>query len=308
MAGRAINQDEQDALDRFGQQVAGGGLGDWMSAVEQIGFLFKQEWDTPPLASATAAVLGAHAVPAAAAPGQTAGLLAGLDQPRNLQITLTLGGGSQFGASTGVTVHGTDWSDQPLSEFFNFSGLATASVIVGANAFKTVTSYDDPAREQAGDSYIIGTGNKLGLARPLFNPFILDALSGDTEPLTTREPRSSSPAITPAHAITDNSGGVDPGNNTIAVVTLPTFTWDGATVFPTAAQGTAINAALTALKAAVAQLAAKMNTNSAALVASESTGSVLVANASLLAGNTWQPANLPDGSRMYRLITVDERD
>ena len=76
--------------------------------------------------------------------------------------------------------------------------------------------------------------------------------------------------ITAAAAITDNSGGTDPANNTIAVVTAPTLSdWDGATVFPSAAQATAIIAAITALKAAVAQLAAKLNTDRTAIIALE---------------------------------------
>ena len=74
--------------------------------------------------------------------------------------------------------------------------------------------------------------------------------------------------MTPAVAITDNSGGVDPANNTIAVVTNPNCAaWDGATVFPTAAQATAFDAALTAIKAAVAQIAAKLNVTTTAVTA-----------------------------------------
>lgn len=72
-------------------------------------------------------------------------------------------------------------------------------------------------------------------------------------------------AMTAAAAITDSSTGVDPGNNIIAAITNPDLSgWNGSTD-PTAAQATAIGAAFTAIKAAIAQLAAKMNTNSTAI-------------------------------------------
>lgn len=66
-------------------------------------------------------------------------------------------------------------------------------------------------------------------------------------------------------ALTDSSTGTS-GGNTIAAVTNPTFGWNGSTD-PTATEGTAINAALTALKNAVATNAAKLNAILAALKA-----------------------------------------
>lgn len=59
-------------------------------------------------------------------------------------------------------------------------------------------------------------------------------------------------AVTPAATITDNSGGVDPGNNTIAVVTQAANA-GSADIAPTTA--------------AIAQLAAKLNTTRTAVVA-----------------------------------------
>lgn len=76
--------------------------------------------------------------------------------------------------------------------------------------------------------------------------------------------------ITAPAAITDNSGGVDPANDIIAVITNPTLSdWDGATVYPSAAQATAILAAFTAIKAAIAQLAAKLNVDRTAILGLE---------------------------------------
>ena len=73
--------------------------------------------------------------------------------------------------------------------------------------------------------------------------------------------------VTPGVAMTDNSGGVDPANNIIAVVTNATLaSWDGVS-HPSAAEATEIKTAITALKAAVAQIAAKVNTDGTAITA-----------------------------------------
>lgn len=63
-------------------------------------------------------------------------------------------------------------------------------------------------------------------------------------------------AIT-SHTITDSSTGT-PSTSAIAAMTNPTLTdWNGSSVYPSAAQATAIDAILTALKNAVATLAAE---------------------------------------------------
>jgi len=75
--------------------------------------------------------------------------------------------------------------------------------------------------------------------------------------------------ITPPAEMTDNSGGTDPGDDTIAVVTNPDLSaWDGATD-PTAAEATAIGGAITSAKAAVAQIAAKADVTRLAITAFE---------------------------------------
>jgi hypothetical protein len=58
--------------------------------------------------------------------------------------------------------------------------------------------------------------------------------------------------------LTDGSGGSATG--AIAAETIPDLgSWDGATAFPTAAQATAITALFTAMRNAIASLAAKVN-------------------------------------------------
>ena len=81
--------------------------------------------------------------------------------------------------------------------------------------------------------------------------------------------RNIAPAISQASvvaAITDNSGGAA-ADGTIAAVTTftPSVAWDGAAVFPSAADATAIGAAITALMAAVKELSTKQNAVIAAL-------------------------------------------
>jgi hypothetical protein len=58
-------------------------------------------------------------------------------------------------------------------------------------------------------------------------------------------------------AMTDSSGGAT-ADGTIGLITIPTLSWNGSTD-PTAQQATDINAALTALKDAIKELATKQN-------------------------------------------------
>lgn len=73
-------------------------------------------------------------------------------------------------------------------------------------------------------------------------------------------------------SLTDNSGGAA-ADGTIAVVTAPNLaSWDGATIYPSAAQATAIIAAITALTNAVKELSTKQN----ALITSLTTAGVML--------------------------------
>lgn len=67
-------------------------------------------------------------------------------------------------------------------------------------------------------------------------------------------------------ALVDNSGGTS-GAGTIGVVTNPTITgWNGSSFYPTAAQATAIDTAITELTNAVATLAAQNNAMRTSLI------------------------------------------
>lgn len=65
------------------------------------------------------------------------------------------------------------------------------------------------------------------------------------------------PQIASLDALTDSTTGT--ASNTLAAVTNPTLSdWNGSSVYPSAAQATAINAAITSLKNSIASLAAKL--------------------------------------------------
>jgi len=78
-----------------------------------------------------------------------------------------------------------------------------------------------------------------------------------------------SPAISQASvvaALTDNSGGASADGTIGAVTTFtPSVAWNGSSVYPSAADATAIAAAITALMAAVKELSTKQNEVIAAL-------------------------------------------
>ena len=103
-------------------------------------------------------------------------------------------------------------------------------------------------------------------------------MAADKRIVTSNSSTLPTADITPAGTITDNSGGTapsSPNQNTIAVITNPDLSaWDGI-VPPTAAQATALLAALTAIKAAIAQLAAKQNTTSTAVAGLETATNAL---------------------------------
>lgn len=162
------------ALNRHGPGV--NGFGDWVQERSQAGFTGRYRWDTAPAAKSATLVRASQALAAGAQPGLTSGIVSP-DVPRNLRITVTLGGGTQHTAKA-VVVYGTDIKNQVISESFDISSLATAAIVVGVNAFKTVTAVDYPLQTQAGDAITVGTGDKLGIDTMLFQPVLLKGLRG----------------------------------------------------------------------------------------------------------------------------------
>jgi hypothetical protein len=85
--------------------------------------------------------------------------------PRNL--TITPGGVTNDVKAASITVNGTNFNNEAISENFAFLADATAAT-VGAKAFKSVTSVVIPAQDGAGATFDVGWGDKLGL------PFMAD--------------------------------------------------------------------------------------------------------------------------------------
>lgn len=111
-------------------------------------------------ASAHAAVTGSATVTVTTTSGFTQPVC-----PRNLSITP--GGVTADVKEGSVTVYGTNFADEAISEAFAFAANATAAT-VGSKAFKTITSMVIPAQDGAGATFALATGSKLGL------PFKMD--------------------------------------------------------------------------------------------------------------------------------------
>jgi hypothetical protein len=85
--------------------------------------------------------------------------------PRN--VTILPGGTTTDVKGMAITVNGTNFADKAITEDFTFLANATEAV-VGAKAFKTITSIVIPAQDGAGATWDVGWGEKLGL------PFMAD--------------------------------------------------------------------------------------------------------------------------------------
>ena len=85
-------------------------------------------------------------------------------------------------------------------------------------------------------------------------------------PLSAFALQASSTRAAVITALTDNGGGAT-ANDTIAAVTTftPSVAWNGSSVYPSAADATAIAAAITALTDAVKELSTKQNAVIAAM-------------------------------------------
>ena len=111
--------------------------------------------------------------------GQTAApdvITEGITQPsvpRN--ITATAGGTAGDIAAIQVTVEGTNYADEPISETLGAFTEDTAGTVAGNKAFKTVTKVTIPAHDGTGATTAIGFGEKLGLPFKLAHNTVLAA-------------------------------------------------------------------------------------------------------------------------------------
>jgi len=100
------------------------------------------------------------------------------DFARNITI---VGAGSGHNAAGTVTINGTDVRGVAISETLTLNGN---TAVVGAKAFKTVTSIDMTAvtGNDANNTVSVGVGNKFGLTRKMdANNVLLEAVDGVQE-------------------------------------------------------------------------------------------------------------------------------
>lgn len=98
------------------------------------------------------------------------------DVPRN--ITATAAGTAGDIKAIAVTVTGTNFKDEVISETLPAFTVDTEGTVQGNKAFKTVTSWTLPAHDGAGASTSLGWGNKLGLPFALEHNTVLAAYLG----------------------------------------------------------------------------------------------------------------------------------
>ena len=93
--------------------------------------------------------------------------------PRN--ITATSGGTAGDVGAIQVTINGTNEDNEVISEVLPVFTVDSATTVVGAKAFKTVTSIVIPAHDGTGATTSVGLGSKLGLGVKLSRDSIVGA-------------------------------------------------------------------------------------------------------------------------------------
>lgn len=99
--------------------------------------------------------------------------------PRN--ITATAGGTAGDIKAVQVTITGTNYDDEVITETLPAFTVDTAGIVTGSKAFKTVTGISIPAMDGAGATVTIGWGDKLGLPFKLAQNTVLFAFLGNTK-------------------------------------------------------------------------------------------------------------------------------
>ncbi|MCM1567091.1 MAG: hypothetical protein NC238_14370 [Dehalobacter sp.] len=90
--------------------------------------------------------------------------------PRNIIIK-----GNAAGIVGNVTIHGTNYAGEVISEVIALNGL---NAVEGAKAFKTVTQIDLPVETHAGtDTVSVGWGDKLGLPYKLAHNTVIPGMT-----------------------------------------------------------------------------------------------------------------------------------
>lgn len=146
-----------------------------------------------PALGATSAVHAAAAVLASGGPQVISTGITSPDVPRNL--TATAGGTAGDIAAVQVTVTGTNYLGETITETLPVFTVNTAGTVTGSKAFATVTSYSVPAMDGTGATVAIGTGAKLGLPVKLSRNTIVAAFLDGAREATAPTVAVSSSAV-----------------------------------------------------------------------------------------------------------------
>ena len=111
---------------------------------------------------------GVHAATTSLNSGPTTWTTAITNPAAARNITATSAGTAGDIAAVQVTINGTNWLDEVITEDLPVFTENTGTTVEGALAFKTVTSVVIPSMDGAGASVAIGWGDELGM------PYILD--------------------------------------------------------------------------------------------------------------------------------------
>lgn len=153
------------------------GFGNRIADLEKAGYDEFQFWQDP----AAADTDGVIALAATAAAQDVTTGLTNPDVARNLTATVAASTAAHIKAVQ-VTVYGTDYNDNEISEDLPAFTEDTAGSVAGSKAFKTVTRVVVPAMDGATAQVSIGWGNKLGFKKPLVaNTVILMTADGVKE-------------------------------------------------------------------------------------------------------------------------------
>lgn len=113
--------------------------------------------------------------------------------PRN--ITATAGGTTGDIKAVQVTITGTNFADEVITEVLPVFTVDTAGIVTGSKAFKTVTSVAIPAMDGAGATVTVGFGEKLGLPYKLAHNTVLNAYHDNVKEATAPTVTVSATAI-----------------------------------------------------------------------------------------------------------------
>lgn len=130
------------------------------------------------VAAAAATVAAAASIHAAitCSESQTTTVTTGITNPgAPKNVSATAGGVAADIKAVQVTITGTNYADEVITEVLPAFTVDTAGTVTGSKAFKTITSISIPMMDGAGATVSIGHGEKLGLPYKLAHNTVLQA-------------------------------------------------------------------------------------------------------------------------------------